>query len=170
MKYKLETERLLLREFTTDDTAFIIELVNSAGWLQYIGDRNIKSAEQAKTYLENGPIKSYRENGFGLCLVERKDDATAIGMCGLLKREYLDSPDLGFAFLPEFHGKGYAHEIANATLVHASIKFGISTVSAIVMASNEKSIKILEKMGFNFKETIFLPTGKEELQLYIHAF
>lgn len=166
----LETERLLLREFTTDDTAFILELVNSAGWLQYIGDRNIKSVEQAKAYLENGPIKSYRENGFGLCLVERKDDAKAIGMCGLLKREYLDTPDMGFAFLPEFNGNGYAYEIANATVEYAKNKLKISTVSAITMANNEKSIRLLEKMGFSFKKTIFLPTGKEELQLYIHSF
>ncbi len=166
----LETERLLLREFTTGDTAFILELVNSAGWLQYIGDRNIKSVEQAKAYLENGPIKSYRENGFGLCLVERKDDAKAIGMCGLLKREYLDTPDMGFAFLPEFNGNGYAYEIAIATVAYAKNKLKISTVSAITMANNEKSIKLLEKMGFSFKKTIFLPTGKEELQLYIHSF
>ncbi len=170
MKYLLETERLLLREFTTGDTAFILELVNSAGWLQYIGDRNIKSVEQAKAYLENGPIKSYRENGFGLCLVERKDDAKAIGMCGLLKREYLDTPDMGFAFLPEFNGNGYAYEIAIATVAYAKNKLKISTVSAITMANNEKSIKLLEKMGFSFKKTIFLPTGKEELQLYIHSF
>lgn len=166
----LETERLLLREFTTGDTAFILELVNSAGWLQYIGDRNIKSVEQAKAYLENGPIKSYRENGFGLCLVERKDDAKAIGMCGLLKREYLDTPDMGFAFLPEFNGNGYAYEIAIATVAYAKNKLKISTVSAITMANNEKSIKLLEKMGFSFKKTIFLPTGKEELHLYIHSF
>ena len=166
----LETERLLLREFTTGDTAFILELVNSAGWLQYIGDRNIKSVEQAKAYLENGPIKNYRENGFGLCLVERKDDAKAIGMCGLLKREYLDTPDMGFAFLPEFNGNGYAYEIAIATVAYAKNKLKISTVSAITMANNEKSIKLLEKMGFSFKKTIFLPTGKEELQLYIHSF
>lgn len=166
----LETERLLLREFTTGDTAFILELVNSAGWLQYIGDRNIKSVEQAKAYLENGPIKNYRENGFGLCLVEKKDDAKAIGMCGLLKREYLDTPDMGFAFLPEFNGNGYAYEIAIATVAYAKNKLKISTVSAITMANNEKSIKLLEKMGFSFKKTIFLPTGKEELQLYIHSF
>lgn len=170
MNYMLETERLLLREFTTGDTAFILELVNSAGWLQYIGDRNIKSVEQAKAYLENGPIKNYRENGFGLCLVERKDDAKAIGMCGLLKREYLDTPDMGFAFLPEFNGNGYAYEIAIATVAYAKNKLKISTVSAITMANNEKSIKLLEKMGFSFKKTIFLPTGKEELQLYIHSF
>ena len=120
--------------------------------------------------MENGPIKSYRENGFGLCLVERKDDAKAIGMCGLLKREYLDTPDMGFAFLPEFNGNGYAYEIAIATVAYAKNKLKISTVSAITMANNEKSIKLLEKMGFSFKKTIFLPTGKEELQLYIHSF
>ena len=100
MEAILQTERLLLREFTEDDAAFIVELLNSPGWIQYIGDRNIKTEEQAREYLNNGPLKSYRQNGFGLYMVEKKDDHTPIGMCGIIKRDTLNNPDIGFAFLP----------------------------------------------------------------------
>ena len=124
MKNILETERLLLREFSTEDASFIIELLNSPGWIKYIGDRNVKTPEQASEYLLNGPIKSYAVNGYGLWLVEKKDDQAKIGMCGIIRRETLKDPDIGFAFLPEFSGKGYAYEIAKACLDHAKKYFG----------------------------------------------
>src|SRR5688572_4300133 len=111
MAYVLETARLRLREFTLEDTPFIIALLNSPGWLQFIGDRNVRTPEQARGYLEHGPFKSYRENGYGLCLVEQKESGNPVGMCGVLKRDTLDSPDIGFAFLPGFQGQGYALEI-----------------------------------------------------------
>ena len=161
----LETPRLRLRTFTTNDTDFIIELVNSPGWIQFIGDRNIRTTEQARAYLENGPIKSYHQNGYGLCLVERKNDNTPIGMCGILKRDTLENPDIGFAFLPLFNGQGYAFEIANATLQHAKIELKISVVSAITMTENAKSIRLLEKLGFKFLKTITSPEN-EQLLLY----
>lgn len=104
MTYILETERLILRQFTIHDTKFIIELVNSPGWIENIGDRNIKTEEQARRYLQDGPLRSYEVNGFGLSLVEIKNDGTPIGMCGILKRDNLENPDIGFAFcrhLPE---------------------------------------------------------------------
>lgn len=163
MSYILETARLRLREFTIDDTKFIIELLNSPGWLKYIGNRNVTTEEQAKTYLENGPLKSYIENGFGLWLVEKKDDDIAIGMCGIIKRDILDHPDIGFAFLPYFNGKGYAYEIASQTLIYAKDKLNISKIAAITVADNGKSIKLLEKTGFIFTRTICLPDGKEVL-------
>src|SRR6201986_3267525 len=119
MNYILETERLRVREFTLNDAAFIIELVNSPGWLKYIGDRNIKTDDKAKEYLQNGPLKSYAENGFGLSMVELKSDGTPVGMCGIIKRVALEHADIGFAFLPQYMGKGYAYEIASATLLFA---------------------------------------------------
>jgi RimJ/RimL family protein N-acetyltransferase len=97
-KQILETKRLRLREFTLEDTAFILDLLNSPGWLRYIGDRGVKTEEQAKNYLLNGPIKSYTKNGYGLSMVERKDDNKPIGMCGIIKRDTLENPDIGFAF------------------------------------------------------------------------
>src|SRR5688572_30067332 len=119
MKIILVTKRLRLREFTPDDGEFIIELFNSPDWLKFIGDRKVKTIGQAQYYLENGPIKSYQQNGYGLYLVEKKDDAVPIGMCGILNRNTLDHPDIGFAFLPDYNGKGYALEIANATMTYA---------------------------------------------------
>jgi RimJ/RimL family protein N-acetyltransferase len=171
MKYVLETERLRLREFTLDDCDFIIELLNSPGWLKFIGDRNVRNHEEAKYYLENGPLKSYRVNGYGLLMVEKKDDegksasSTAIGMCGLLNRESLDLPDIGFALLPEFNEKGYALEMARATLVYAKEKLGLPSIAAITLPGNIRSIRLLEKLGLSFRDRIRSASG-EELLLY----
>lgn len=162
----LETERLILREFTTDDTKFIVELLNSDGWLKYIGDRNVKSEEQAVNYLMNGPIKSYKLHGFGLSLVELKNNKTPIGMCGLIKRENLEYPDIGFAFLPEFMGKGYAFEIANATIIFAKEELKFDKIVAITVSYNKNSIKLLEKIGLKYIKPYFLPYEDEELMLF----
>ena len=162
----LETERLRLREFTLDDTQFIIDLLNSPGWLKYIGDRNIKTEEQAVNYLKNGPMKSYAQNGFGLSLVERKEDKKAIGMCGIIRRDNLDSPDIGFAFLPEYNGQGYAYEIAYATLQYANDQLKFSKIAAITLPQNEKSIRLLEKIGLKFIKPFSFPNSQEELLLY----
>ncbi len=168
MEWILQTERLRLRRFTLQDTAFIITLVNTPGWLQFIGDRNIKTDQQAQAYLENGPLKSYRENGFGLSMVERKD-STPVGMCGILKRGDLEIPDIGFAFLPAFIGKGYAVEIAAATLQHAHTVLEIKNISAITVPANERSISLLEKLGFIFDKTFKFTGSEEELRLYTHT-
>jgi len=162
----LETERLILRQFTIEDAKFIIELLNSPGWIKFIGDRNIKTEEQAKNYLLNGPIKSYAENGFGLSLVELKKDSIPIGMCGIIKRENLEGPDIGFAFLPEFMGKGFAFEIANATMVFAKDNLKLFSIFAITVPDNKKSIKLLEKLGLKFIEAFKFPNDDAELMLF----
>jgi len=166
MKTIVETERLLLREFTLQDTAFIIELLNSPGWIKYIGDRNIKTEEQALAYLQNGPLKSYQQNGFGLSMVEKKEDHVPIGMCGIIRRDTLNNPDIGFAFLPEYSGKGYALEIATATLAYAKQTLGFPVISAITLADNSRSISLLEKIGLQFSQTVVFPGSEEELLLY----
>jgi RimJ/RimL family protein N-acetyltransferase len=160
----LETQRLRLREFTLDDTKFIIELLNSPGWIEFIGDRNVRTEEQAIQYLQNGPLKSYVQNGYGLSMVETKD-GQPIGMCGILKRETLENPDIGFAFLKQFTGKGYAYEIANATLSHALSHLKIPKVSAITLPNNVRSIRLLEKIGMKFIKS-FLSEKNEELLLF----
>lgn len=165
----LETDRLTLRQLTIHDTDFIINLLNSPGWLEFIGDRNVTSQEQAKDYLLNGPIKSYYENGFGLSLVELKYDKTNIGICGLLKREYLEHPDIGFAFLPEFIGKGYAFEIAKATLDYAKATLKMACVMAITLPANKSSISLLERIGLSFVKNISAPGGTEVLMLFSDA-
>jgi [ribosomal protein S5]-alanine N-acetyltransferase len=117
MKHIMITERLLIRKLTFDDSSFIVKLLNSPGWLRYIGDRGVKTEEDAKVYLQNGPLLSYEENGFGLYLVGLLETGEPIGMCGILKRDSLVHPDLGYSLLPEFTGKGYAYEAANAVVL-----------------------------------------------------
>ncbi|PZR31378.1 MAG: hypothetical protein DI538_21115 [Azospira oryzae] len=166
MNYLLETDRLRLREFDLIDSDFIIDLVNSEGWLKYIGDRHIHTIPQAMNYLQNGPLKSYQLNGYGLSLVERKADGRAIGMCGILKREGLDVPDLGFAFLPEVAGQGYALEIVKATLEYVREKYSLTQIAAIVLPDNIRSISLLEKSGFRLANRIRFVDDAPELLLY----
>jgi RimJ/RimL family protein N-acetyltransferase len=155
----LETERLRLRELDNEDAAFIIELFNTSGWLEFIGERNVKTEDQAIAYLENGPFKSYQENGYGLWAVEKKKDLLPIGICGIINRPPLDNPDIGFAFLPNHLGKGYAFEIAKATLDFANQQLKIPVISAITVPKNSRSIRLIEKLGltlireFSFPET-----------------
>jgi RimJ/RimL family protein N-acetyltransferase len=164
LKSILETERLRLREFTLDDTKFIIDLLNSPGWLEYIGDRNVKTKEQAENYLKNGPLKSYQQNGFGLSMVETKD-GLPIGMCGIIRRANLEHPDIGFALLEEFGGNGYAYEIASATLTYAINDLKVPKLSAITLPNNTRSIKLLERIGMKFIKS-FLSEKNEELLLF----
>ncbi len=164
--YLQETERLRLRELSSEDAVFIVELLNTPGWLKYIGERNVKSEEQAKCYLFNGPIKSYRENGFGLWLVELKETQKPIGMCGILRRDYLEHPDIGFAFLPDFNGKGFAFEAAQSSLFYAKWILQHNTICAITLPGNEHSIKLLMKLGLSYIQPIHLPLTGEEVLLY----
>ena len=162
----LDTERLRLKEFTTADTDFIIALLNSPGWLQFIGDRNVRTKEEAHTYLENGPLKSYKENGFGLWMVELKEENIPIGMCGIIDRPNLDNPDIGFAFLPEYNGKGYAYEMAAATLDYAREALNMQVIYAITLPDNKSSIRLLEKIGLSYSKVIRFEGSEEELLLY----
>jgi len=165
LKYILETERLRLREFNLNDTEFIIELLNSPGWIRYIGDRNVKTKQQAVEYLHNGPLKSYRENGFGLSLVETKE-GQPVGMCGIIRRDTLEHPDIGFAFLEEFTGKGYAYEIASATLAYAINELKLPEISAITLPENANSIRLLEKIGLKFVRSFRNDNSEEYLLLF----
>lgn len=166
MKFILETNRLFLREFTQDDTAFIIDLLNCPGWLKFIGDRNVKTYEQAIEYLKNGPIKSYEENGYGFSMVVLKENNKPIGMCGVTKRDYLECPDIGFAFLPDYEGLGYAFEIASATIKYAKETLMIPTIFAFTLPNNSRSIMLIEKIGFKFIKNITIPNDSEELMLF----
>jgi len=166
MEIILQTKRLLLRELNLNDSPFIVKLLNSPSWLKYIGDRGVKSEEDAKVYLQNGPLLSYEKHGFGLYLVELLSSKVPIGMCGILKRDSLEHPDLGFAFLSEYTGQGYAFEIANATVSYAKDKIGISTLFAITLPHNRSSIRLLEKIGMKYIDIVKSPDGKDDLNLY----
>ena len=166
MELVLETERLRLRKFIRDDAGFIITLLNTPGWIKNIGDRNVRSDQQAIRYLENGPLSSYQHNGFGLWMVEQKKDSTPVGMCGIIKRETLESPDIGFAFLPQFTGQGLAYEAAKASLQYALNTLKLPVISGITLPDNVTSIRLLEKIGLKLVKAFRLPGSQEELLLY----
>lgn len=165
-KKVLETERLILREFDLNDAPFIHELLNSPGWLKYIGDRKIKTLADALDYLANVPLKSYRQHSFGLSMIELKETKQAVGMCGIIIRDYLAHPDIGYALLPQFEGNGYAVEITSALLQHAGRKWDIKTIYAITTADNIQSKKVLSKIGMKFQNKINVPGDEKPLDLY----
>lgn len=166
MSFSFKTSRLQLKPLTHGDCHFIIQLLNTPGWLKYIGDRNVRTTEEAINYLDKGPIQSYEKLGYGLSLVQTLDTQESIGVCGLLKRAELNFPDLGFAFLPEFQGKGFAFEISQGTLAYARKKLQISEVGAITQADNHQSIKLLGKLGMQFEGNFSFKDSTEQLLLY----
>lgn len=166
MKIIAETDRLQLCHFVLDDASFILTLVNDPSWIQFIGDRGIGTLAQAEAYLQNGPMASYAENGFGLYLVQRKVDSMRLGMCGLVKRPSLPHVDIGFAFLPQFTGQGYAFEAATAVLHHAHYDLNLSPIVAIVAPDNQRSIKLLQKLGLHFQEMIVLAEDQPQVMLF----
>jgi RimJ/RimL family protein N-acetyltransferase len=132
---------------------------------KFIGDKNVHSIADAERYLVDGPLKSYRENGFGLWLVLSKDGNIPIGMCGLLKRDYLEDVDIGFALMPDFEGLGYGFEMGNGTLIHCRDILQIDKVVAITDAQNVSSINLLKKLGLHFEKNIET-SEKEEVLLF----
>jgi RimJ/RimL family protein N-acetyltransferase len=147
----LETERLVLRRLTTDDAPFVLELLNDPAFLRYIGDKGVRTHADACRYIETGPMASYERHGFGLLRVELKDGGEPIGMCGLLKRDYLADVDIGFALLPAHRSKGYTLEAASAVLAHATGALGLERVLAITSPDNVASVGLLERLGFRFE-------------------
>lgn len=161
----LETPRLRLRRFTSDDAEFIVALLNTPGWHRFIGDRGVRTPADALGYLERAVFSSYDRFGFGLYHVAQKSDGAAVGMCGLLKRDYLDVVDVGFAFLPAGEGRGYASESAQRVLAHARDDHGCREIAGVVQADNPASIRVLEKLGLRPAGPVTLPNGTE-LRLY----
>ncbi len=164
----LETDRLIIRRLTLEDAAFILELVNDPSWLRYIGDRGVRTLEDARNYIVKGPLEMYGRLGFGLYLVELKGEGVPLGMCGLLKRDSLKDVDIGFAFLPGFRGKGYAYEAASAVLAYGKNTLGLERIVAIVSPGNDSSIKLLGKLGFTFEQRIQL-SEQDEVKLFVTA-
>ena len=154
----LKTDRLILRRYTLDDAEFIMRLVNDPSWLRFIGDKNVHNLDDARRYLREGPLDMYERYGFGMYRVEERDSGTLAGMCGLIKRDTLPDADVGYAFLPEFRGKGYAFEAASAVLEHGNRVFGLKRILAITSLDNAGSIRVLEKAGMKFeREMEFRP-------------
>jgi ribosomal-protein-alanine N-acetyltransferase len=162
----LQTPRLSLRWFTTDDAAFIVELLNDPGWLAFIGDRGVRNESQARRWIDERLIVPTERQGFGLWAVERREDAALLGMCGLVKREGLPEIDLGYALLPRHRGAGYAREAAAACLAHAADKLGKREVLAITRPENVGSMRLLEAIGMRRLTTIRLPDVDHEDVLF----
>jgi RimJ/RimL family protein N-acetyltransferase len=162
----LETDRLQLRMLTTDDAEFVLRLLNEPSFIQNIGDREVRTVDQARDYILKGPIASYEKFGFGLWLVETKSAAVPIGICGLLKREVLDDVDIGYALLHEFCSQGYALESASAVMSYASKTLGLNRVVAVTNPDNQSSIRLLEKLGFEFERMVRLSEGAPEIKLF----
>jgi RimJ/RimL family protein N-acetyltransferase len=144
----LQSARLRLRPMVEDDASFLVALLNEPAFLRHIGDKGVRTVTDALTYM-SGPRESYRVHGFGLAVVESLENESAMGICGLIKRDWLSSPDLGFAFLPEYSGQGYALEAAETTLQHARDALGVEQVLAIVAPGNVASLRLLGKLGFS---------------------
>jgi RimJ/RimL family protein N-acetyltransferase len=165
----LETRRLVLRRLTLDDAGFILELLNDPDWMRYIGDRGIRTLDDARGYLADGPIAMYARLGFGLYLAERIRDGAPLGICGLVKRDSLPDVDIGFALLARHRGQGYAREAAFAMLEYAQDTIGITRLVAIASPDNRPSIGLLERLGLRFEGTIQLPGEDEATNLYARS-
>ncbi len=165
VKIILETPRLVLKEFNLEDAAFILELVNTDDWLNFIGDRKVANLEDAQNFISHKLRPSYAQKGFGLWAVYLKEENQAIGMCGLVNRDSLDDIDIGFALLPKFYKKGYALEAAQATMNFAHEQLQISRIIGITNSDNSNSILLLNKLGLYYEKTIEL-SPLDKVQVY----
>lgn len=161
----LETDRLSLRRLTLDDAPFILRLVNEPSWLRFIGDKGVRDLDDARGYLLSGPLDMYARLGFGLFMVELKDGGQPVGMCGLIKRDTLPDVDIGYAFIPEYWGRGYAIEAAKAVLSYGHHTHGLQRIVAITSPDNDSSVRVLEKLGMKFEGMLQL-AAKDEVRLF----
>jgi [ribosomal protein S5]-alanine N-acetyltransferase len=161
----MQTSRLYLRELNFEDGDFILELLNEADFLRFIGDKGVRTQAEAREYISSGPMRSYEKHGFGLYAACVRD-GTPIGICGLVKRDGLDDPDLGFAFLQRYCSQGYAVESASAVLEHGRRVLKLHRMVAIATAENYNSIAVLEKIGLKFERMIRLGDCGPELKLF----
>lgn len=166
----LDTERLRLRTLDVSDAPFYLALLNTAQFIANIGDRNVRSLAAAGEAIRNGPVAMQARLGHSIYLVERTTDGSAIGMCGLIKRDTLDNVDLGYAFLPQYFGHGYAREAAGAVLDYARRELGLHRVVAITSPGNTASSKVLTRIGMHFDKVVRLNATDSGTHLYVIKF
>ncbi len=166
----IETERLTLRWMDADDAAFMLALLNDPGWLRYIGDRGVRTLAQARRYILEGPAAMTARLGFGLYLVREKAGARPVGICGLVKRDFLDDVDLGYAFLAQYCGQGYARESAAAVLDYAKRELGLRRVVAALRSDNAASARLLVKLGMRHEGMVQHPDQARVLELFAIGF
>lgn len=163
---RIVTERLTIRPFTLDDATFILALVNDSDWLRFIGDKAVKTEDDARRYLIAGPMAMYALHGFGLCAIERTQDRSTIGMCGLIRRQGLEDVDIGYALVPQARGQGFALEAAQAVLEHGLTTLRLGRIVAITDPDNVASTRVLEGIGMRFERHIHMAEGAKRVALY----
>ena len=161
-----ETTRLILRPLQKEDAPFILRLLNEPSFIENIGDKSVRKLDDAWQYILQGPMASYEKNGFGLWLVQLKDALTPIGICGLIKRDGLDEPDIGYAFVPEFWSNGYALEAASAVMIFARETIKLTRIVAITSPDNDASIRVLNKLGLKFEKMVMMPGAETESRFF----
>ena len=161
-----ETERLRIKEVEIDDAGFIFELYNSPSWLKYIGDRNIYSEQQARTYIQESIIPSYQKLGYGFYKIELKQTGECIGTCGFFKRSFLDHPDIGYAMLPEHQSKGYMKEASEAVIKFGKEELGLDKILAITSEENEISQRVLRNLGMERSGVVRDETNENEYVVF----
>jgi RimJ/RimL family protein N-acetyltransferase len=164
-----ETPRLRLRYLTLQDAAFILELLNESEFIRNIGDRGVRTLDDARAYIHSDTVTGYNNGGLGLFLVELKQDATPIGVCGLLKRDYLQDVDVGFALHENFRGQGYAFEAAEAVIQRGHQVLGLGRIVAITSPDNHASIKLLRRLGLEFERSLRAPDVNRDTSLFAPA-
>jgi RimJ/RimL family protein N-acetyltransferase len=165
----LETERLILRKLTIDDAAFMLDLLNQPSFIQFIGDRGVRTLDDARECILTRYIAAYERLGFGVYLTLLKEGQVPIGICGLIKRDTLEDVDIGYAFLPQYWSKGYAVESASAVLAYARNTLGLKRLLGITTPDNISSIRVLEKIGLKFEKLVRLSEDDVELKLFASA-
>lgn len=160
----LSTRRMVLRELTSDDAPFVLELMNEPAYHRHIGDRGLRTVADAARYVDERLRPSYAEHGHGFLVAERREDGAPLGICGLARRPWLDGPDLGYAFLARHNGQGYAREAATAVLAAGAPRG--ARVLAVVAPDNERSIRLLEDLEFEFERLLSPPEAEQPLALF----
>lgn len=150
----LATHRLVIRELTVDDATFVLRLTNEPSFIANIADKGIRTLEDARSFLREGNWTNQARPGYGQFLVELKKDASAVGVCGLLYRDQHAMTDIGFAFLPEYWGSGYAVEAARALVDYGHSELGVESIVGLTSSDNAASIRVLEKLGMKFQKTV----------------
>ena len=165
----METERLLLREITLGDAPFMLDVLNDPGFLENVGDRQIRTLSDAEQYITDRIRASYEQYRFGFYKMVAKESGEEVGICGLVKREYLELPDVGFAVLERFCGRGYAGEAAKAVLQYASDVLGLTRIAGVTRPDNATSRHLLEKLGLRYERMTPVPNSEHEWMVFTQA-
>ncbi len=167
--WQLETGRLYLRRVTLDDADLMLAIWNDPAFMHNVGDRGVRTIEDARQEMKAGALAHYEEYGYGPYAMVLKPDGARIGICGLFKRQNLDHPDIGFAVLPRYCGTGFAEEASRAVIAHAADDLGLRVLHAIVSPDNAPSVRLIEKLGLSFVEMITMPGDEQAIRLYSMA-